>query len=214
MWRSMKMSAYALAATLALSGLALAQRDRDYDNDGDDNGYYRGGNFEQARRAGYQRGYNEGVGSGRHEGREHDPYDYKTPDYGQAKRGYERWMGPVEVYQRAYREGYSNGFRSGYEEVAGNGRGRDGYDNWSRDGWRTAYDFEGANVANRFGHDDGAQAAREDIYHRKEYNSKPRGRFGGRDRGYLREFGSKDRYKAEYTASYRAGYDAVMRRSY
>src|SRR5512141_3496406 len=53
MWRTMKMSAYALAATLAFSGLALAQRDRDY-RDYDD-GYYRGGNFDQARQAGYQR---------------------------------------------------------------------------------------------------------------------------------------------------------------
>ena len=216
MWRTMKMSAYALAATLALSGLALAQRDRDYDNDGDDHGYYRGGNFDQARQAGYQRGYNDGIDKGRHEGREHDRNDYRTPDYGQAKRGYKDWMGPVEVYQRAYREGYSNGFRSGYEEVAGYGygRGRDGYDTWNRDGWRAGYDFDGANVANRYGSEDGAQAAREDIDHRKDYNSKPRGRFGDRDRGYRREFGSKDRYKDEYTAAYRAGYDSIMRRSY
>ena len=213
MWRTMKMSAYALAATLALSGLALAQRDRDYDHDGD-NGYYGGGNFDQARQAGYQRGYNDGVGNGRHEGREHDPYDYKTPDNGQAKRGYERWMGPIEVYQRAYRNGYANGFRSGYEEVAGYGRGRDGYGDWRHDGWRTGYDFDGANVANRFGYEDGAQAAREDIYHGKPYNSKPRGRFGDRDRGYQREFGSKDHYKDEYSAAYRAGYDSVMNRRY
>lgn len=209
MWQAMKMSAYTLAATLALSGLALAQRGRDYDD-----GYYRGGNFDQARQAGYQRGYNDGVGKGRHEGREHDPNDYRTPDNGQAKRGYERWMGPVEVYQHAYREGYANGFRSGYEEVAGYGHGRGGYGDWRHDGWRTGYDFDGANVANRFGYEDGAQAAREDIYHGKSYNSKPRGRFGDRDRGYRREFGSKDRYKDEYTAGYRSGYDSVMRRNY
>jgi hypothetical protein len=210
MWRMVKMSACALAATLALSGLALAQRDRDYDD-----GYYRGGNFDQARQAGYQRGYNDGIGKGRHEGREHDPNDYHTPDYRQAKRGYQNWMGPVEVYQRAYREGYSNGFRAGYEEVAGYGYGRDrdGYADWRHDGERTAYYFDGANVANRFGSEDGAQAAREDIYHRKDYNSKPRGRFGDRDRGYRREFGSKDRYKDEYTAAYRSGYDSVMRQN-
>jgi hypothetical protein len=208
MWRTVKMSACALAATLALSGFALAQRDRDYDDDRD--GYYRGGNFDQARQAGYQRGYNDGVGKGRHEGREHDPNDYRTPDYGQAKRGYQSWMGPVEVYQRAYREGYRNGFRSGYAEAEGYGR----YGDWRHDGERASYDFDGANVANRFGYEDGAQAAREDIYHRKDYNSKPRGRFGDRDRGYRREFGSKDRYKDEYTAAYRAGYDSVTRRNY
>ena len=210
MWRTVRMSAYALAATLALSGLALAQRDRDYDHD--DDGYNRGSNFEQAQQSGYQNGYNDGVGKGRHEGREHDPNDYQTPDWRQATRGYQNWMGAVEVYQRAYRDGYSNGFRAGYEEVAwrDGDRGR----NWSRDGWRASYYPDGDNVASRFGYADGTQAAREDIYHRKSYNSKPRGRFGDRDDGYLREFGSKDRYKAEYTAGYRAGYDAVMRRSY
>ncbi|MFY9558837.1 MAG: hypothetical protein WAQ52_01265 [Terriglobales bacterium] len=58
------------------------------------------------------------------------------------------------------------------------------------------------------------RAAREDIEHHKRYNSKPRGRFGGRDHGYRREFGSKDRYKAEYTAGSYSGYDSVMRHRY
>jgi hypothetical protein len=214
MWRTIRISAYALVATLALSGFALAQRDRDYDNDGDEDGYYRGGNFDQARQSGYQGGYNDGIGKGRHEGREHDPYDYQTPDWRQATRGYQRWMGPVEVYQRAYREGYSNGFRSGYQETAQGWRDGDRYGNWRNDGWRTGYDPDWENVANRYGYQDGAQAAREDIEHRKSYNSKPRGRFDDRDHGYRREFGSKDQYKAEYTAGYRAGYDAVMQRSY
>jgi len=210
------MSAYALAATLALSGFALAQRDRDRDDDDDRNdGYYRGGNYDQARQYGYQRGYNDGIGKGRHEGREHDPYDYQTPDYRQATRGYERWMGPVEVYQRAYREGYSGGFRSGYSEVTQRGwRDGDRDGDWRQDGWRTGYDPNAENVANRFGYQDGAQAAREDVDHRKSYNSKPRGRFDERDHGYRREFGSKDQYKSEYAAGYRAGYDSVMGRRY
>jgi len=211
MWRTMRAAAFALTATLALSGFALAQYDRDGDRD--DDGYYRrdGG---QARQYGYQSGYNDGIGKGRHEGRENDPNDYQTPDYRRATRGYQRWMGPVEFYQRAYQEGYSNGFRAGYQETANRGRDRDDYrDNgWQNTGWRGGYDADGGNVANRWGYQDGAEAAREDIQHRKEYNSKPRGRFGDRDRGYRREFGSRDRYKAEYTSGYRAGYDSVMGR--
>ena len=123
-------------------------------------------------------------------------------------------MGPVDVYQRAYQEGYSNGFRSGYAELAGDGRYR-AY-GWQHDGWRTGYgnDDNGSNVAQHSGYEDGEQAAREDIEHRKDYNSKPRGRFGDRDHGYRREFGSRDLYKSEYTAGYRAGYDAVMRQRY
>lgn len=209
MWRTMRMAAYTLTATVGLSGLALAQ----YDRDGDRDDYYRR-DSGQAQQYGYQNGYNDGVGKGRHEGRERDRNDYQTPDWRHASRGYKSWMGSQDVYQRAYREGYSNGFRAGYDEVAGNWqRGRRAY-GWNNDGWRTGYDGDSSNVANRFGYQDGAEAAREDIYHRKEYNSKPRGRFGDRDRGYLREFGNKDRYKAEYTAGYRAGYDSVMRRNY
>ncbi len=208
MWRTMRMAALALSATLALSGLALAQHD--YDNDRDD--HYRGG--DQAQRYGYDRGYHDGVDKGRHEGREHDPSDYRTPDWRQATRGYERWMGPVELYQRGYQEGYQNGFGAGYRETArGRGDGdHDRDDRWRNEGWRTGYDADWASVANRAGYDDGRTAAREDRERGKSYNSKPRGRFGDRLDGYRREYGSKDRYRAEYTAGYRQGYDSVMRR--
>ena len=209
MWRTMRMAGYALAATLALSGFSQAQRDRD---DDDDQGYYRQGYGDQARQYGYQNGYNDGVQKGRHEGREHDPYDYQTPDWRQARRGYQQWMGPAELYHRAYQQGYRNGFESGYEEYSQNWN--DGYrgNTWQSNGWQTGYDGDG--IANRFGQEDGAQAAREDIEHRKGYNSNPRGRFEDRDRGYRREFGSRDRYKSQYTAGYRSGYDSIMRYRY
>lgn len=117
MWRTMRMAAYTLAVTLVMSGFALAQRDHDRD---DDDGYYhRQGTTAQARQYGYQNGYRDGVQKGRHEGRERDPHDYQTPEWRHATRGYERWMGPVNLYQRGYQEGYSNGFRSGYQSVSG-----------------------------------------------------------------------------------------------
>jgi len=210
MGQMMRMASYALAATLALSGFAFAQRDRDDDDD-----HYRRDDTAQARQYGYQNGYNDGVGKGRHEGRERDPNDYQTPDWRQAMRGYQRWMGPADLYQRAYQEGYRNGFRSGYEQVAEHGRDRDRDYSWQQhDGWRMGYDQNWGDAANRFGYEDGAVAAREDIEHRKSYNSEPRGRFGHRDHGYQHEFGSKDRYKDQYTSGYRAGYDSVMGRRY
>src|SRR5882757_5668846 len=137
MWRTVRMAAYALAATVALSGFALAQRDRD------DQGYYRQDYGDQARQYGYQNGYNEGVQKGRHEGRERDPNDYQTPEGRQATRGYQRWMGSVEMYQRAYLQGYRNGFRSGYEQVAQNGYNGYRGNAWESDGWRTGYDGDG-----------------------------------------------------------------------
>ena len=193
-----------MAVTLLMSGLALAQYDRnDYD------GYYRQGSTAQARQYGYQNGYNDGVSKGRHEGRERDPYDHQTPNGRQARRGYQRWMGPVGWYQRGYQEGYSSGFRSGYRSVAG----RWGYgdrNDWGRGGYypyRTGYD---GNVAYQFGYEDGSAVARADIQNGKRYNPNPRGRFDDCDRGYRREYGSKDQYKAEYANAYRNGYDSVM----
>jgi hypothetical protein len=212
MWRTIRMTACTLSAALALSGLALAQYDYGRGSDRDNDDYRR--DSGQADQYGYQNGYNDGVGKGRHEGREHDPNDYQTPDWRKASHGYQRWMGSQGAYQHAYREGYSNGFRAGYEETAGGRYDRSRGNGWQHDGWRVGYEGDSGNVANRFGYEDGSEAAREDLEHRKSYNSSPRGRFGGRDDGYRREFGSKDRYRAEYTAGYRAGYDSVMRRRY
>jgi hypothetical protein len=201
MTRTMRMASYALALTLVLGGVALAR---------DDDDYYRQGNPAQARHYGYQNGYHDGARHGRHEGREHDPNDFQTPDWRQATRGYKNWMGPVDWYQRGYQEGYSNGFRDAYRNAAGwrDGDG-DRDDRWSYGAWGGGND-----VAYRFGYEDGSIAARGDLEEGKSYNSKPRGRFGDRDHGYRREYGSKNDYKAEYTDGYRAGYDSAFGNRY
>jgi hypothetical protein len=194
MFRIAKIATYMLAVTLGMSGSTLAQY-----RDSDD--YYGPGNPSQARQYGYQNGYRDGARHGQHEGREHDPNDHRTPEWRETTRGYRSWMGPVDWYQRGYEEGYNNGFRNAYRAAAGWGEG-DGDDGrsfrWS----------DGSDLAYRFGYEDGSIAARSDIERGKSYNSKPRGRYDDRDHGYRREYGSKDRYKAEYTNGYRAGYDA------
>src|SRR5215467_2260125 len=70
--RMATLASCALALTLIMSGIALAR---------DEDDYYRRGNPDQARNYGYQNGYNDGAKHGRHEGREHDPNDYRTPDW-------------------------------------------------------------------------------------------------------------------------------------
>lgn len=204
MKRTVIVASCALVLTLVMGGVALA---RDDDDD-----YYRRGNPDQARNYGYQNGYSDGAKHGRHEGREHDPNDYQTPDWRQARHGYKNWMGPVNWYERGYQEGYQNGFRDGYNSAAWNDRSRDEYrggprENWRGGGWQRGDD----DVAYRYGYDDGATAARSDFEKRKSYNSRPRGRYDDRDHGYRREYGSKDQYKAEYTNGYRAGYNANYR---
>lgn len=195
MKRTVPMAAYALALSLILSGVALA-----HDDDDD----YRQGNPAQARSHGYQNGYRDGARHGREEGREHDPNDYQTPDWREATRGYQPWMGPVTWYQRGYQEGYRNGFHEAYRGTAGSEDGD--RDDWHGAGWRQD------DVAYRLGYEDGTMAARSDLERGKPYNRKPRGRYEDRDHGYRREYGDKKRYQAEYTDGYRAGYSDNYRR--
>jgi hypothetical protein len=194
---TMKMAAVALALTFVMSGAALA---RDDDDD-----YYRGGYPAQARQYGYQNGYRDGVNQGRHEGRENDPYDFHTPDWRQATRGYQNWMGPVNWYQRGYQEGYTNGFQAGFQSISNRWRDNDG----DRDDWRNR-DRDWRSTAYQFGYQDGCGVARRDIDRHNSYNPNPRGRFDDEDHGYRREYGSRDQYRAEYANGYRAGYAATM----
>jgi len=46
---------------------------------------------------------------GQHEGREHDPYDYQTPDWRQATRGYQTLDGRSQLVPARNQNGYSNG---------------------------------------------------------------------------------------------------------
>jgi hypothetical protein len=207
--QQMRMAAFLVAVTLALSGLAMAQY-RDGDDDRDD-GYYRQGNWGQASQYGYQSGYRDGVEKGRHEGRENDPNDYRTPDWRQATRGYQSWMGSVGAYQSGYRNGYQNGFREGFNSAYRRGDG-DG----DRDDIRPVYDGGGdpwgggrfGNQAYDFGYQDGATAGRGDRYEHKPFNPTPRGRYEDADRGYNRAYGDINAYRRQYASGYRAGYQS------
>src|ERR1700756_5186517 len=117
MRRHMRMAALAVSMVLALGTLAAAQ---DWDD------YNRGGGFAQARQYGYDNGFRDGEKRGRHEGRENDPYDYHTPDWRQATRGYKGWMGPVNAFQNGYQQGYADGFRNGFIAERPSWQDRDG----------------------------------------------------------------------------------------
>ena len=208
MLRTMRMTAFALAMTLLLSGFALAYDDND-------RYFYGAGSGSQARQYGYQNGYRDGVNRGRHEGREHDRYDGREVDWRQSTRGYQSWMGPVNLYRSAYQDGYRNGFQEAYRSASrDNGYYRDGSyrDGSYNPGWyRGGY---GSREAYDFGFQDGAAVAREDQYKRKPYNPEPRGKYDDRDHGYRREYGDKNAYRATYSEGYRAGYQRTMNHRY
>jgi hypothetical protein len=192
-----RVAVLAMATLVMFSVLALAQGYRDYD---DDDGYRQGGEA-QARQRGYDRGYRDGLGKGEHEGRENDPFDYRTPDWRQGTRGYKDWMGPINWYQRGYQEGYRDGFQAGFRSA------RPGY------GDRGSYFFDRGSdsPAYRIGYEDGANVAREDIERGKRFNPNPRGRYDDEDHGYRREYGDKHAYKVRYADGYREGYQANYR---
>ncbi len=209
MFQRIRIAALATAVIVALGAVAFAQY-RD-----EDDVYYQG-YPTQARQYGYQHGYRDGYAQGRHEGRENDPNDFRLPDWGQATRGYEQWMGPVEVFQSAYRDGYRNGFRAGYQSVNhGWGDGDNDGDDWGYSPGSSVYGSGfgyGGNIAYRIGYQDGANQAREDTYKSKPFNANPRGKYDDRDHGYRREYGDKSSYRAEYTNGYRVGYESAFRR--
>jgi len=212
MRRQMRMASLAVSLVLALGTFALAQ-DRDDD-------YYRGGNVAQTRQYGYDSGFRDGEKRGRHEGRENDPYDYHTPDWRQATRGYKGWMGPMNAFQNGYQQGYADGFRSGFNSERPGFRGdRDGdRDRYRNNGYygngyygNNAYD---SRIGYNTGYQDGVTMAREDQYKNQPFNPNPRARFDDRDHGYRREYGDKNSYKAEYTDGYRAGYQSTFNGRY
>jgi hypothetical protein len=196
------MAVLVTAAVLALGTWSFAQY---YDR-----GDYRG-NVAQTQQYGYQSGYNDGVKKGRHEGRENDPYDYHTPDWRQATRGYQSWMGPLGAFQRGYQQGYAEGFRAGFaNERPG---GRDGYRDDYRDDYRPgAYRYDNAGYS--IGYQDGASVAQEDVWRNKPFNPSPRGKYDDMDHGYRREYGDKNYYKSQYAAGYRTGYENAFRSRY
>jgi len=208
MQRQLRVAAFAVSVVMALSVFSFAQ---DWDD------YHRAGNISQTRQYGYDSGFRDGEKRGRHEGRENDPFDYRTPDWRQATHGYKNWMGPRNAFQNGYQQGYAEGFHSGF--------------NSARPGWRGDRDdrYRGGNYGNGYyggnyrynsragydaGYQDGASVAREDQYSNKPFNPNPRGRFSGRDNGYVREYGDKNQYRAEYTDGYRAGYQSAFNGRY
>src|SRR5215468_845605 len=215
MRQPMRMASLAVAAVLALGTFALAQDWDDY--------HYRGANVAQTRQYGYDRGFRDGQKRGQHEGRENDPYDYHTPDWHQATRGFKNWMGPVNAYQNGYQQGYADGFRSGFisERPSWGDRDRDGYrdDRYRNNGYYGNGYYGGdyrynSRAGYNTGYQDGTAMAREDLYNRKPFNPNPRARFGGRDNGYAHEYGDKNAYKAEYTEGYQAGYERAFNGRY
>ena len=70
-------------------------------------------------RHGYARGADEGFREGERDARRHERFEfYDERSYRDCDRGYKGWMGPRNVYERAYRQGYGEGYARGYRRFA------------------------------------------------------------------------------------------------
>lgn len=110
----LRMTVFATIVSMAFGSLAWG-----YDDD-----YCR----DQARERGYQNGYHDGTRAGHYDHERGYRFHFKNDQWGDARNGYDRWMGSFGHYKKAYRNGYEDGYRRSFNSY-GDRRDRD----WDRD---------------------------------------------------------------------------------
>lgn len=203
----------AMAAVVALCGLALA-------HDDDDN----------AKQHGYRHGYVDGYHHGGEDRRDRAGYDYRGQDFERADRGYDRNMGDLDDFQKAYRKGYRDGYDDGYngrdrrmqaddDYRGGWDRGRD-YDDDDRGGWdRGGRDRNIPDVSRdakwtsmepkAIGYRDGVEVGLYDWINQRRYNPHDNHWYSDADHWYD-QASTKRNFKSEYRRGFQVGYDEAF----
>jgi hypothetical protein len=76
---------------------------------------WRGRQYRDTFRHGYDRGFQEGLREGEKDARKHQRYSYWDEGrYRDADRGYKGWMGPRWEYASGYQRGFEEGYRRAY----------------------------------------------------------------------------------------------------
>lgn len=144
-------------------------------------------------------GYSDGVRAGRDDSQDGRRFEYQRHrDYRDADQGYDRRDGSREAYRRDYRAGFAAGYRNGYYA---SGTWRDGR------GAPRRGDGLGAQVAAARGRDEGYRKGYEDGRDRDPRDVWRHGWYRDGDRGYKREYGSRELYERAYRAAFERGYD-------
>jgi hypothetical protein len=153
-------------------------------------------------RTGYERGVRAGEGDVRRGQR------FNFEDESEFRRGDAGWRGPHGAGAPArdrFRQGFAAGYRDGYlREAAGGSRG--GYGGSRRDGGYGWYGYGGGDPAWRQGYADGYKEGRDAGDDRRRFEPERESRFRDADRGYEREYGPRDFYRARYREAFLAGY--------
>jgi hypothetical protein len=121
-----------MGLTLAAPAVATAQTRDIYE--ARDRARARAYRYEnQTRRVGFDKGYDDGLKRGRHDGDHRDRFDpARDKKYRDGDHGYHREYGPRFDYVRGYRQGFEQGYRDGYDAYGYARRDR-GYGSYGRD---------------------------------------------------------------------------------
>lgn len=178
--------------------------------------------YQDARRAGYDNGYRDGVKRGEQAARDRKAFNAQLErDYRDASNGYNRSFGDRERYRDDYRGGFAQGYRDGYyqrdsrgqygqypgsgnDRAYGNERGW-GYGNGNGYGRTAGYG------AFQNGAGDGYRKGLEDIEKRRYPDVSRHGWYRSGDHDYDRAYGSRDSYKIEYRRGFEEGYNRAFR---
>jgi flagellar biosynthesis/type III secretory pathway protein FliH len=162
---------------------------------------------QQAYREGFERGQRAGL----QDLRERDAFEFRDEsDYRRGDVGYRSQYGDRNRYRTEFRRGFEAGYRAGY-------RGGPGYDNrvpgrtlppWANGRGRGLpggqYSY---GPAFDIGYNDGYEAGMKDAQGRRSFDPISEGRYRDGDRGYEREYGAREAYKADYRTAFRQGYE-------
>ena len=186
---------------------------------------------------GFEQGYSRGVNAGDEDARRREEFGFfDENDYRRGDLGYRREYGQLDAYRTEFRRGFSVGYRVGFERRSpqgwddgrgwNTGRGDSGRGSTNGPGWNNG---RGSNtgrgwdngrgrgraggpvyrrdLARDFGFADGFSAGVEDARRRRAYDPFGEGRYRSGDRGYERDYGSRDVYRLNYRDAFRRGYD-------
>jgi flagellar biosynthesis/type III secretory pathway protein FliH len=152
-------------------------------------------------RPAYDNGFREGQRQGEVDAHGNRPADFAGHDlYRSANRGYDKALGTRDSYRNEFQRGFEAGYRQGYGSVrvVRDDRGDDRQQRWAR-GYREPATARGYSDGYGRGQSDGRDHDRYDPVRADDYRAG--------DKGYSRDYGSKDAYKNNYRSGFRQGYE-------
>jgi len=166
---------------------------------------------QQRLQPGFQEGYERGVRAGTEDARRGETFRFiDENDYRRADAGYRSQYGNRVRYQDEFKRGFESGYRTGYgrNPVYGNRLppGRGGQGPWSNGRGVGRYD-----LAAQQGYNDGYEEGLDDGQDRRRFDPVAESRYRNATRGYEREYGSRELYKANYRTAFRNGYEEGYR---